>query len=251
MPQWLQAQVNTAQVATGYTLKMRTDVNNQAPTAWTFLGSNDGSAWTTLDTQIGQTLAQSSSTTFSFSNSTTYTYYRINITAMQAGSNVAISELAITGVATATTTAAEIWVVLNAGASTNQSHWQFGGSGSGSNYPFSDGKIYEDFGSVTRNSWTPTMSINAWRIYRVANNGTTFQAWLDGVSQFTAAGQAFGWKSAPTLGSAVSGINWTGKMAEVLVRSQVSTTLEAGDITNYLRAEHLAVPQYSGWGIPL
>jgi hypothetical protein len=62
---------------------------------WTFEGSNDGSTWTTLDTQTN--FVTGVSTFFSFdisSNTTSYTYYRINVTAVQAtGNNPIISEL--------------------------------------------------------------------------------------------------------------------------------------------------------------
>lgn len=103
MPQWLQVQVATAQVATGYTITARSSASDQAPNAWTFLGSNDGSSWTTLDTQSGVTWSGGQTRAYSFSNSTAYAYYRINITAINGGSNAAIAELTIAGVSTDST----------------------------------------------------------------------------------------------------------------------------------------------------
>jgi hypothetical protein len=58
--------------------------NSSNPRTWTFEGSNNGSTWTTLDTQTN--FATSVSTFHSFdisANTTSYTYYRINITAVQ------------------------------------------------------------------------------------------------------------------------------------------------------------------------
>lgn len=61
--------------------------NGETPNSWTFSGSNDGSSYTTLDTQSGLinsgwTCGTDPCTTrsFSISNSTAYRYYKINIT---------------------------------------------------------------------------------------------------------------------------------------------------------------------------
>lgn len=51
------------------------------PKDWTFEGSNDGSSWVVLDTVTGASSNVYIST--SLSNTTPYTYYRINITAVQ------------------------------------------------------------------------------------------------------------------------------------------------------------------------
>jgi len=59
------------------------------PKNWTFDGSNDGTNWTTLDTQTNQTSWTTPTTSnyatawneYTFSNNTAYRYYRINVTA--------------------------------------------------------------------------------------------------------------------------------------------------------------------------
>lgn len=51
------------------------------PRTWTFEGSNDGSSWTILDTQTLQSLVNSTFYTYPVTNTTSFTYYRINITA--------------------------------------------------------------------------------------------------------------------------------------------------------------------------
>jgi hypothetical protein len=69
--------------------------NLGAPRTWTFEGSNNNTTWTILDTQINFTTATSTFYAFDISsNTTSYTYYRINITATQSGVNgVVIAEL--------------------------------------------------------------------------------------------------------------------------------------------------------------
>jgi hypothetical protein len=65
------------------------------PRTWTFEGSNDGSTWTTLDTQTNFVTGVSTFYSFDISaNTTSYTYYRINITAVQTlGQIIEIAEL--------------------------------------------------------------------------------------------------------------------------------------------------------------
>jgi hypothetical protein len=65
------------------------------PKDWTFQGSNDGSTWTTLDTQTNFVSGLSTFYSFDISaNTTSYTYYRINVTAVQtAGNVIVIAEL--------------------------------------------------------------------------------------------------------------------------------------------------------------
>ncbi|MDA8990931.1 discoidin domain-containing protein, partial [Opitutales bacterium] len=70
-----------------------------SPKNWTFEGSNDGTNWTTLDTQINQTFAsgvmgEASKKSYSITNnSTAYSYFRINVTANGGGSYLIIGEL--------------------------------------------------------------------------------------------------------------------------------------------------------------
>ena len=84
-PAWVQAQLASAAVATAYTIIARLDAPDSAPSTWTFEGSNDGSSWTTLDTQSGQSWNAGQRRQYIFSNSTSYVYYRLNMSAAQGG----------------------------------------------------------------------------------------------------------------------------------------------------------------------
>lgn len=78
---WLQYQFSGGQIIIKYALMPAWGYANAAPKNWTILGSNDGVSWTTLDTRIGEVFATDSTVKkYSFSNSTSYTYYRINVT---------------------------------------------------------------------------------------------------------------------------------------------------------------------------
>ena len=60
------------------------DSAGRSPKAWTFEGSHDGSAWTTLDTQTGETGwgSYGEERYYSFNNSTAYEYYKFDCTAL-------------------------------------------------------------------------------------------------------------------------------------------------------------------------
>ena len=53
----------------------------QAPSSWTFQGSNDGTNWTVLDTQVGVTGWELSTTRyFPINNTQAFSYYQFNLT---------------------------------------------------------------------------------------------------------------------------------------------------------------------------
>lgn len=58
------------------------------PATWTFDASNDGSNWTTLHSITGASLGTSSWYNYTFTNTTSYKYYRINVTAVSTPGNL-------------------------------------------------------------------------------------------------------------------------------------------------------------------
>jgi hypothetical protein len=94
---WLQYDfgANNAQTVKRYTVSSA-DVATRDPKDWTFLGSQDGSTWTTLDTQSGQLFAnRMQQNTYNIGNTTAYRYYRLNITADNGATQVAVAELGL------------------------------------------------------------------------------------------------------------------------------------------------------------
>jgi len=81
---WLQYDfgVGNAQVVKRYTVTEADTIPARDPRDWTFLGSQDGSTWTTLDSQTSQSFAYTyQQLTYDLGNTTAYRYYRINVTA--------------------------------------------------------------------------------------------------------------------------------------------------------------------------
>jgi hypothetical protein len=90
--QWLKVDFGSAQVVYSYMLQGRNGTED--PGAWTFEGSNDDSAWTTLDTRssIGSSSAEQD---FSLASGVEYRYYRWLFTASNGGSEITIVEAQI------------------------------------------------------------------------------------------------------------------------------------------------------------
>ena len=89
---WLKVDFGSSQVA--YSYMLQGEGLTRDPAAWTFEGSDNDSAWTTLDTQsgIGTSSAEQD---FSLSKRAEYRYYRWSFTAMNGGSTVGIKEAQI------------------------------------------------------------------------------------------------------------------------------------------------------------
>lgn len=108
-PQWIQVEMPTARVAVGYALMpwWNDDQAGRTPNSWTFEGSNNGSSWDTLDTQTGYSSWSYSwgawlnpwqtYTDFPISNSASYKYYRLNITANNGSAYVGIGAMQVYG----------------------------------------------------------------------------------------------------------------------------------------------------------
>lgn len=83
-PHWIKYELPSAKVVEKYTI--RAGIWDEAPRNWTFQGSNDGSAWAILDTRVNITgWGGQPFKVFTFSNTTAYRYYKLNITANNGG----------------------------------------------------------------------------------------------------------------------------------------------------------------------
>lgn len=80
-PQWISLDMGSAKIVNEYRVTPWSHADYK-PTAWVFEGSQNESAWTTLDTRSGITLSGTTEVTYTFSNSTAYRYYRFRVTAV-------------------------------------------------------------------------------------------------------------------------------------------------------------------------
>jgi hypothetical protein len=85
---WISYQLTSGVVAKRYYI-LRPSVTTNRPSGWVFQGSNDGSSWTTLDTVVGDATA-SGYTSGVLANTTSYTYYRILVNTVSAGTSATL-----------------------------------------------------------------------------------------------------------------------------------------------------------------
>ncbi|MGS2589592.1 fibronectin type III domain-containing protein [Streptomyces hebeiensis] len=98
---WLQYTAAARSTVIGYTLTSANDATDRDPRAWSFQGSSDGTTWKTLDTRTDQTFsARFQKKVYTFTNSTPYRYFRLNITANDGASSTQLSEWQILGTGT-------------------------------------------------------------------------------------------------------------------------------------------------------
>jgi len=85
------------QTIKGYSITSASDVPGRDPKTWTLQGSNDGSTFTNLDSQSGQTFTYRQQTnTYSIGSPGSYRYYRLNVTANNGdASGLQMAELAL------------------------------------------------------------------------------------------------------------------------------------------------------------
>ncbi|TCO46277.1 putative alpha-1,2-mannosidase [Kribbella antiqua] len=85
---WLVYETSAPVVIRKYALTSANDADGRDPQNWTVQGSNDGSNWTTLDTQTGQSFESRFQTKeYSFTNETAYKFFKLDIT-LNHGENI-------------------------------------------------------------------------------------------------------------------------------------------------------------------
>jgi glucose/arabinose dehydrogenase/PKD repeat protein/type 1 glutamine amidotransferase len=79
---WVAYKLSASVAVTSYSMTSANDFDNRDPKNWTVQGSNDGANWTDLDTRTNEDFPERfQKRTFTFANTTSYTNYRLNITA--------------------------------------------------------------------------------------------------------------------------------------------------------------------------
>ncbi|WP_434381071.1 GH92 family glycosyl hydrolase [Melittangium boletus] len=91
---WLRFQLAEPIAVTRYALSSANDSPERDPSAWALEGSDDGTSWTELDRRSGESFASRFETrTYTFSNTTPYLHYRLNVTANRGATIVQLAEL--------------------------------------------------------------------------------------------------------------------------------------------------------------
>ncbi|MNI72562.1 hypothetical protein D3C73_1285130 [compost metagenome] len=81
---------------TSYSITSANDVPARDPKNWTLQGSNNGTNWTTLDTRTNEAFASRFlQKTYTFSNTTAYAYYRLNVSANNGDTNLQLADIGL------------------------------------------------------------------------------------------------------------------------------------------------------------
>lgn len=107
---------------------------------------------------------------------------------------------------------AHVFVVVKLVADPSFTHvglWRLGSSRDATNYPWTDGNIYDAAGSNTRRTvGNPTPLLSTSRLYQVTTAPTEWTARLDTTQLFTTAVNTVSWSGRPTLGLSLgTGVN--------------------------------------------
>jgi predicted alpha-1,2-mannosidase len=90
---WVTYRLAQPEAVAKYSLTSANDAPGRDPRNFTLQGSDDGSQWTDLDSRTGQTFGGRFATnTYSFTNTTAYGYYRLNVTANSGDSIVQLAD---------------------------------------------------------------------------------------------------------------------------------------------------------------
>jgi hypothetical protein len=100
---WMIYHLASPGTATKYSITSGNDAPERDPKNWVFEGSNDSTTWVPLHTVNNQVFTgRQQKKTWYFTNTTPYTYYRLNVTANSGDDLIQLSELEIYGTGTGT-----------------------------------------------------------------------------------------------------------------------------------------------------
>jgi predicted alpha-1,2-mannosidase len=93
---WAAYRLSSPVAVQRYQLAAANDAPGRDPQDWQLQGSDNGSDWTTVDTRTNQSFpARFAVNTYEFTNTTAYSYYRLNITRNHGDSIIQLSELVL------------------------------------------------------------------------------------------------------------------------------------------------------------
>jgi hypothetical protein len=119
--------------------------------------------------------------------------------------------------------------------------WHLGTSGDASHYPFTDGNIYDSFGSTVRKTvGDPTPALSSWRIVNVHSASNDWAFKIDGVTIFSTGTNTVSFPSSALLGRCdplPGNVFLDGDIAEYIQCSRKLVNGERANIASYLQSK--------------
>lgn len=138
---------------------------------------------------------------------------------------------------TAGTVLAVVRAPKDPGDGTSGGLWHLGNDGDGY-YSFSDGNIYEEFGTNSRKTITgPHPDLDEWHIYEVVAGAGDWRAYLDGVLIHKTTSNTVAFPAVPTLGKNANSFTG-GAIAGFFLFAAVATKFQRHQVREHLRAAH-------------
>jgi len=118
--------------------------------------------------------------------------------------------------------------------------WEFGSDAAASHYCFTDGIIYDAFGTTARKTTVnPTPTLAAWRLYNVSSAAGAWTSRLDTAQLFTTGTNTVGWTTTPKFATSGAGAFFTdGDIAELILYSSVLSTTDRSSLSSHLSAKY-------------
>jgi hypothetical protein len=140
------------------------------------------------------------------------------------------------------TTQAEVFVVLKAAVDlpvASHQLWVLGGVSSGNAaYPNSAGNIVEEFGTTSAQTvGNPAQPLDQYHLYNVAGQAGSWAARINGVLQFSASANTYGFWATPRLGFGNNSY-FAGDIAEVLIFDKVLSSAERNSVQAYANSKY-------------
>lgn len=144
----------------------------------------------------------------------------------------------------ASAAAGEVFIVVKVDADpppdvSQSGLWKFDPTEEVTHYPYTDGVIYDTFGTTARKTTgNPTASLAAWNIYNVSSAAGAWTSRINGVQHYTTATNTVGWSATPLIGYSNSDRGLDGDIAEVIVYNAVLGSTDRTTILDYLAAKY-------------
>jgi hypothetical protein len=136
-------------------------------------------------------------------------------------------------------TEGEIFMVVSSGGVGNHRMADFGTSTLGSVYPWSDGLLYDDFGSTIQYGLGyPPLDIGQYRLYNISSKANNWTFRLDSIERFHGASNTVAFNANPLLGRCRTE-NFLGNMAELIIFDRALAPGERERVNAYLAAKYL------------
>jgi hypothetical protein len=111
----------------------------------------------------------------------------------------------------------------------------FFGTGSEPHYPFTDGVIYENFGSTVRKTvGNVATSLATWHIGNFNSAANAWSFFMNGTSEFSTGTNTVAFSTGPIIGSNNLTAFWPGKVAEILIFNAVLSQSDREKVEGYL-----------------